>query len=209
MSEKKGYGLLLAMLEPPESMEEEFNAWYDTEHIPERRAIPGFLTAQRFVAPEGSPKYLALYDLGNREVLQSEAYRRVGPENYSPWTRRINQHIPIFIREEWGQVVPGDGLLSDEAGAVLLWAKDVSVGREAEYGLWYSEEWIPKLSRIDGFLQVRRFERINADAQDLDIVEFRDMSFLKKYTGDLPPAAGSESLFRDVRRKAYLRYHPV
>jgi len=37
-------------------MEEEFNAWYDSEHLPERLAIPGFRSAR-----EG--KYLATYEL--------------------------------------------------------------------------------------------------------------------------------------------------
>ena len=40
MVEAKKYGLLLVMMEPPEEMEEEFNEWYDTEHIPEREAVP-------------------------------------------------------------------------------------------------------------------------------------------------------------------------
>jgi hypothetical protein len=41
-------GLLLTLTEPPAAMEEEFNAWYDTEHLAERLAIPGFrlLTTQ-------------------------------------------------------------------------------------------------------------------------------------------------------------------
>ena len=40
-------GLLLTITEPPPAMEEEFNAWYDTEHLAERRAIPGFRSALR------------------------------------------------------------------------------------------------------------------------------------------------------------------
>jgi hypothetical protein len=43
-------GLLLTMTEPPPQMEEEFNAWYDDEHLAERLAIPGFRSAKRWVA---------------------------------------------------------------------------------------------------------------------------------------------------------------
>jgi hypothetical protein len=43
-------GLLLTMTEPPPAMEEEFNAWYDREHLPERLSIPGFRSARRWVA---------------------------------------------------------------------------------------------------------------------------------------------------------------
>ena len=43
-------GLLLTITEPPPAMEEEFNAWYDTEHLAERLAIPGFRSTRRWVA---------------------------------------------------------------------------------------------------------------------------------------------------------------
>ena len=41
------FGLLLTLTEPPPAMEEEFNAWYDEEHLAERLAIPGFRSATR------------------------------------------------------------------------------------------------------------------------------------------------------------------
>src|SRR4029450_2653304 len=44
-----GKGLLLATMEPPANIEEEFQDWYDTEHFPERQTCAGFETARRFV----------------------------------------------------------------------------------------------------------------------------------------------------------------
>jgi hypothetical protein len=57
-------GLLLTMTEPPAAMEEEFNAWCDDEHLPERLGITGFRSARRWVAdvPAGEGKYLATYE---------------------------------------------------------------------------------------------------------------------------------------------------
>ena len=40
-------GLLLTLTEPPVAMEEEFNAWYDTEHLADLLSLPGFLDAAR------------------------------------------------------------------------------------------------------------------------------------------------------------------
>ena len=62
-------GFLLVLMQPPPAFEDEFNAWYDTEHIPERVAVPGFETGIRFVCIDGAPKYLAVYDLVRPEVL--------------------------------------------------------------------------------------------------------------------------------------------
>ena len=64
-------GLLLTLTEPPPAMEEEFNAWYDEEHLPERLAIPGFRSARRWVSGR---TYLATYELDSAAVLQSAAY---------------------------------------------------------------------------------------------------------------------------------------
>ena len=57
-------------------MEEEFNAWYDDEHMAERLAIPGFRSAQRWVRDcrPGEGKYLATYELDSMAVLESPAY---------------------------------------------------------------------------------------------------------------------------------------
>jgi hypothetical protein len=56
-------GFLLVLMQPPENIEEEFNAWYDSEHVPERLAVPGVLTAIRFSSISAvTPKYLAMWN---------------------------------------------------------------------------------------------------------------------------------------------------
>ena len=103
-------GLLLAMMEPPSAMEEEFQDWYDTEHFPERQGCPGFLTANRFVCVDGWPRYLAMYDLEDVEVLRGEGYHRIAHGRYSAWTHRIIPKVTGQYRAEGVQVYPGDGL---------------------------------------------------------------------------------------------------
>lgn len=82
-------GLLLFTTDIAPALEDEFNRWYEEEHLPERRAIPGFLSARRYRAIEGGPRYLALYDLESPEVLQSLPYLRISGANKSRWTRRM------------------------------------------------------------------------------------------------------------------------
>ena len=55
-------GLPRAAMESPAGVEEEFQDWYDTGHFPERAAREGVLTARRFIAVSGWPRYLAIYD---------------------------------------------------------------------------------------------------------------------------------------------------
>ena len=91
-------GLLLVMMDVDQAIEEDFNRWYEEEHLTERMAIPGFLSARRFTALEGEPKYLALYDLESPEVLQSEPYRNIAGPAKSVWTRRMESQFKNFKR---------------------------------------------------------------------------------------------------------------
>ncbi len=82
----------------PPNREEEFNEWYNTEHIPAMvNRVPGFVTARRFrdvgdSLPPGSgkasssPKYVTVYDLGDEKVLESETFLK---ETNSPWSSWI------------------------------------------------------------------------------------------------------------------------
>ena len=112
-------GFLLVTMQPAPAFEEEFNAWYDSEHIPERLAVPGILTARRYVCADGHPKYLAMYDLQSHAVMQSDAYVRVGYENASPWTKRVTSRVRPW-RSTGDQVWPGDKLTRGGAAVLLV-----------------------------------------------------------------------------------------
>lgn len=112
-------GFLLVLMQPPPALEEEFNAWYDTEHIAERLAVPGFETALRYVCIDGAPRYLAMYDLARPDVLKSPAYLKVGFGNASPWTRRVTSRVRIY-RSFGEQVYPGAQLTGRAARVLVL-----------------------------------------------------------------------------------------
>jgi hypothetical protein len=82
-------GVLMVAMEPPASMEDEFNDWYDMEHFPQRRALPEFVGASRWVCVSGWPRWLAIYDLTSTAALQTDAYRAVSGANSTPWSRRV------------------------------------------------------------------------------------------------------------------------
>jgi hypothetical protein len=117
------YGLLLAMMEPPVALEAEFNQWYDTEHLPERASVDGFLNARRFVCIEGWPRYLALYDLARVEVLHEPSYAAVGGARQSPWSQRTQGFVGGLLRAEGTQLYPGRALAGDQghAARLVLW----------------------------------------------------------------------------------------
>jgi hypothetical protein len=70
-----GKGMLLTSMDIDAADDEDFNRWYDREHLEERVGIEGFIEARRYVARSGSPRYLCLYSTRTIEVLDSPAYR--------------------------------------------------------------------------------------------------------------------------------------
>src|SRR6476646_9094702 len=92
-----GKGMLLTSMNIDPAHEAEFNRWYDREHLEERVAIDGFLEARRYVAHDGSPKYLSLYSTETFEVLDSPAYR-TALANQTAWSKANIARFQNMIR---------------------------------------------------------------------------------------------------------------
>ena len=92
MAAKKGRGLLMVFVDVAEEVEDEFNRWYNEEHIAERLAIPGVLSAARYVAIQGSPKYLAFYELDESEAYYSDRWKNI-LANPTDWSKRMSPTV--------------------------------------------------------------------------------------------------------------------
>ncbi len=153
-------GLLLTITEPPAQMEEEFNAWYDSEHLPERLAIPGFSSARRWVAPQApaaSGKYLATSELDSPQVLETPEYLAHVGEHFTPWSKRCLSRCVLFRRWACAQIAPGDAAPDPAARALFFACGDVPAEHEKEFNDWYDTEHIPLLAAVPGVLRTRRF----------------------------------------------------
>ena len=82
-------GLLMVLANVGSADDLEFNRWYDREHMRERVAIPGFVSAQRYRAIGPAPwTYLALYHTEAFATFTSPLYREA-LANQSPWSKQI------------------------------------------------------------------------------------------------------------------------
>src|SRR5262245_5278576 len=115
----KKKGFLLVTMQPPPAFEDEFNAWYDTEHVPERLAVEGFESGRRYVCIDGHPKYLAMYDMVNEAVLETESYLRVSGDRASPWTKRVTSRVKVY-RSVGEQIFPGNEVTIETARTLVL-----------------------------------------------------------------------------------------
>ncbi len=149
-------GLLAVWMDIAPDLEGELNRWYEEEHLPERVAIPGFLSARRYESSRGDPKYVALYDLDSPSVLSSDAYMKVR-NNATPWTSRILPRLASSIRNEY-ELVQTIGATPDEGGPFILL---VRIETEPEYdhklNEWDTTDHLPGLASVPGVLAAKRY----------------------------------------------------
>jgi hypothetical protein len=150
-------GTLIAAMNIGAANDEEFHDWYDFEHLPERQRVPGFLVCERWIGVDDRRVSVATYDLESVAVLQGAAYRAIGGENLSPWSKRVTSKVTRILRYEGEQILPGDELPPAKAGGLLLNAMSIAPELEKDFNDWYDKEHIPALSAVPGVLSARRF----------------------------------------------------
>lgn len=179
MAAKKGNALMMVWVDVPENVEEEFNSWYNEEHIAERLAIPGFLNAARYEATSSGPKHLAVYEIENAAVLQSDEYLRVR-SNSSEWTKRMGPEVvaTTYFRNVYEQIFPtdvsSDVANSDMAPALQIGRMDVPAEIDAEFNEWYNTVYVPNYETVPGVIRGRRYRAVVGEPQYCTVYEFED-----------------------------------
>ena len=157
-------GMLIAAMNIGNAAPDEFHDWYDTEHLPERVACPGFLACRRWIGATDPMISVATYDLETVDVLKSPGYLAIGGANLSPWSKRVTSRVERLMRFEGEQALPGDQLPPETgANGFLLNAMNVVPEHEAEFNDWYNNEHIPALAAVPGVLCARRFRATSAN----------------------------------------------
>jgi hypothetical protein len=150
-------GILLVAFDFTNAHEDEFHDWYDLEHVPERQRVPGFGACDRWISVNNPKQAVASYELDSLDVLQSPAYRAIGGENLSVWSKRVTAMCQRLLRFEGEQILPGNQDAPSGAGALLVNAMNVDPAHEAEFNEWYDHEHIPSLAAVPGTLAARRY----------------------------------------------------
>ena len=150
-------GILVAAIDFTGIAEDEFHDWYDTEHLPERQRVPGFAACERWIGAHNPKISVATYGLDNVDVLKGAAYRAIGIDNPSVWSKRVMRRIKLLMRYEGEQILPGDQAVPKQAPALLVNAMSVAPEHEHEFNEWYNTEHIPALAAVPGTLCARRY----------------------------------------------------
>jgi hypothetical protein len=156
--------IYLVNANPEPDWEDEFNRWYWQEHLPNLLAVPGYRAGHRYVAVDGEPKYLALWEIDSVEAYDSPEHAQAVN---TPWTAKVKEHNTsqmAFYR----QLNPAKGLMrgpaygdgQTPAGGLMVFRMDVAPEHEQEFNAWYDEEHLPALCSVEGVIGARRFKAL-------------------------------------------------
>lgn len=112
-----GGTILVVMMDVDPAHEDDFNRWYNEEHLPERLEIPGYVSARRFKLEEGEGvlKYLCIWELEDGSPLRSQAYQ-AQQQRHSELRDRVHTYIKQRMRGLYTQIYPPVGACEDHSG---------------------------------------------------------------------------------------------
>jgi hypothetical protein len=185
---------------PVAGHEDEYNKWYDHQHAPDVVAIPGFVSAQRFVKNElplyrmvdlQVPKYLVIYKIvtDDVEAVFREVNRRLqtGETVMSPAFDRTTS--VSYVYRPFRPEVKGVGGEPEKAkpGAKNLYVQVVFTamveGKESEFNRFYDDHHAPELAGIPGFVSAQRM--ILARPTNASIPATKYLALFRVETSDL------------------------
>lgn len=181
MAPTKGRGLLMVFTDVPTEVEDEYNRWYNEEHIPERLSIPGVLSAARYEALQGGPKHLAVYELENSDAYDSEIWQNL-LNNPTEWSKRMSPTVVAtkFIRNLYRMIYPDevteDMALAEMSPTILVGRMEVPSELEASFNQAYNNERLPECYKVPGYIRNRRFEAVTGAPKYLTVHEMQSVA---------------------------------
>jgi len=105
MGEGERPAVLIVTVEVAEEDVDELNRWYEEEHRPEKLSLPGYLSMRRYRAADGSPTFLAIYELDHPDAAAVPAE---GGSEMSGWMKAVMEKWKRWDRAVWTELVPAD-----------------------------------------------------------------------------------------------------
>jgi hypothetical protein len=165
----EGEGLLIGWYDTDPGCQPELDFWHSAEHMPQRAALPGFLTCHRYRSLRGPNRYCVRYRTTGIAAFASEAYLGV-LNNPTEWTRKMMPGVRDMNRTLCTIAISrGRGF-----GGILHTVQCSPVpGARAAFAGWLGEEAFPATLSRPGIVRLelaiadREASRLKTRDQDL------------------------------------------
>ena len=173
MAAKKGTGLLMVWCDVPEDKEDEFNRWYNGEHIAEILTVPGVLSAARYEAVVNGPKHLACYELDSSAAVLGDGFTK---RTKSKWSETMGPTLigTNFFNPLYEMIYPYS--LTDEvansgmAPALHIGRLAIPSDRATEWNEWYDTVFVPNFETVPGIIRGCRYKTVRGEEPMYSVV---------------------------------------
>ena len=128
--------------------EDDYNAWYEREHMFERVLVPGIRRARHYQTVSGAPKFFTYFEMDTPAVISSGVYLEQ-TNNSSPWTQRILPHFRDVNRTA-SQVVRRLGRGFGAAAMTIRFA--LVEGADPELAAVLGDDFLPRVVQRPGII---------------------------------------------------------
>jgi len=197
-------GLIAVWLDVPPHREEEFNAWYDCEHLAQVVGLPGFVSGRRYRCDDAPLRYLAWYETVHENVEPGADFQRLVAEP-TPWSRRMRglygdkrERFNLRLMRDVGRVPEQD------TPWLYIVHTDIPGYIVDEYNEWYDQEHLPRLVTVPGVVRARRYIAVSGNPRYLTAYELTAPGAFESPEGlkarKTPWTEKMRSLFQNTRR---------
>ena len=166
MAAKKGTGLLMVWGDVLEEQEDEFNRWYNSEHIAEILNVPGVIDAARYEAVVNGPKHLACYELESPAAVLGDGFTK---RTKSKWSETMGPTLigTNFFNPLYEMIYPYE--LTDEvanssmAPALHVGRMNIPADRATECNEWYDSVFVPNFEKVPCIIRGRRYKTVRGE----------------------------------------------
>jgi hypothetical protein len=151
---------LVVLSNPTEGREDEYNIWYNNQHLGDVVSIPGYGSAQRFkvlipMAGDLQHRYLATYDMDAETPEQADAAAQALTSTAMFISEALDSAgVKAGIFEVCG---PKLGDVGKSGKCRLVVFTNAAAGRDAEFNAWYNDTHLPEMIAVPGFTSGERY----------------------------------------------------
>jgi hypothetical protein len=128
--------------------EDDYNAWYEREHMFERIEVPGIRRARHYRTVSGRPRFFTYFELADPSVVASGVYF-AQTNNPSPWTQRILPHFREVNRTA-SRVIRRVGKGFGAAAMTVRHA--LEGGEDKALAAWLADTYLPEVVTRPGVI---------------------------------------------------------
>ncbi len=153
--------------------EGEFNRWYNEEHEPLLRKVPGVIATYKGKnLGEKGQKYFFLYVHKNMEVQKSDLYREASA---TKWAKEVRPFLKNFDGRNHEVIAPGPLPLNLKKGNIIRTVEvNVAPEQEQDFNNWYNKEHIPTLLKVPGVMTIWRAANLGEKGQKYLTIYFQE-----------------------------------